>query len=336
MTLPIKTLAMIKPDAVAAGNAGSIMQAVEAAGFTIVQKKELTLTADMASAFYGEHKGKPFYETLVGFMTSGPIYALALSKEDAILDWRKLMGPTNSEIARESEPKSLRALFGTDNTMNATHGSDSPASASRELKFFFPNITLDALPDAAQARAYIAETLQPTLVKGLTALCKEKPSAGKMEAVTWLANWLLDNNPNKPAQFTEAALPLAPDDPDEFVTVAGAVDEETAIDAMEEEMAAIKMQAHFRGFQARKNMAGTTGAATASMVVIESHTDTAEEEAAATKMQAHFKGHMARKSTKKMKAEEDAAATKLQSSFRGHQTRKDMASKKAAAAAPAE
>lgn len=74
---------------------------------------------------------------------------------------------------------------GTDGTQNATHGSDSPASAMRELKFFFPNLTLDPVPEGAVAREYIKENLTPTLVKGLAALCKEKPSASKLEAVQW-------------------------------------------------------------------------------------------------------------------------------------------------------
>ena len=90
--------------------------------------------------FYGEHEGKPFFETLIGFMTSGHVTALCLSKEDAIKGWRALMGPTNSLKAREEAPTSLRALFGTDGTRNATHGSDSTTSAARELEFFFPKL----------------------------------------------------------------------------------------------------------------------------------------------------------------------------------------------------
>lgn len=83
------------------------------------------LTRRRAEEFYAEHAGKPFFAGLVEFMTSGPIYALCLAKAHAIHAWRAAMGPTNSEKARETAPKSLRALFGTDGRRNACHGSDS-------------------------------------------------------------------------------------------------------------------------------------------------------------------------------------------------------------------
>eukprot|EP00891_Asterochloris_glomerata_P007451 jgi/Astpho2/7451/e_gw1.00114.172.1_t len=132
------TLAMIKPDAVKAGKAEEICQLIELAGFTIVAKQKLQLSRQRAEEFYGEHKGKPFFERLVAFMTSGPIYAMVLARENAIYQWRTLMGPTNVFVARAEKPKCLRALYGTDGTMNATHGSDSRASASREIRFHFP------------------------------------------------------------------------------------------------------------------------------------------------------------------------------------------------------
>lgn len=88
--------------------------------------------------FYAEHKGRSFFPSLAAFMTSGPVYALALRGPGAVLAWRKLMGPTSTEKAKAEEPESLRALFGTDNTKNATHGSDSHEAAARELAFHFP------------------------------------------------------------------------------------------------------------------------------------------------------------------------------------------------------
>ncbi|KAL3148410.1 50S ribosomal protein L3 [Trebouxia sp. C0009 RCD-2024] len=136
-----KTYAMIKPDALRAGKAEEICQLIEVHGFTIIAKQKLQLTPQRAQDFYGEHKGKPFFETLVNFMTSGPVYALVLAKQNAIKEWRSLMGPTNSNTARAEKPKSLRALYGTDGTQNATHGSDSPASAAREIRFFFPQLS---------------------------------------------------------------------------------------------------------------------------------------------------------------------------------------------------
>ena len=206
---------------------------------------------------------------------------------------------------------------------------------------------MEPLPDAEQAKEFIATKLQPTLVKGLTALCKEKPTAGKMEAITWLSNWLMENNPYTAQTYSAGDLPLPAvmDDEDEE----GPTTLEEDIDELEAAQAATKLQAHFRGFQARKNVSGmkaSTGGTDAGMVVIESHTaasDDAEENAAATKLQANFKGHMGRKKVAAIKKEKEEekemahAATKVQAGFRGHQARKEVANKKAgAAAAPAE
>ena len=355
-----KTYGMIKPDAVRAGKVDAILKAAEDAGFVVVKAQHTQLTRERAGAFYAEHKGKPFYDTLVGFMSGGPIVACCLAKTNAIADWRELMGPTNTLKAREEAPNSLRARFGTDGTMNATHGSDSPASAMRELKFFFPNLTLDPVPEGAAAREYIKDNLTPTLVKGLAALCKEKPSAGKLEAVQWLADWLLANNPNKAQSFAESELYLDPDNEEEdnfFETEAepeAAIDAEdvaAAVDDLEEQAkAAMTVQSHFRGHQARKQVKARRAAAASSdvsggVVVLETHTAAAgddfgygteaDHKAAAT-VQASFRGHKARKETKKMKAEENAAATKLQSGFRGHQDRKRVAAMKKGEAKAAE
>lgn len=141
------TFAIVKPDAVRNGKAAEIIAVIEQNGFTVVAKQEVQLTKEQAEHFYAEHEGKEFFPRLVEFMTSGPIVALALSKEGAISAWRVLMGPTSVLTAREQAPESLRALYGTDNTQNATHGSDSPASAARELGIFFPDLVAAAAPE---------------------------------------------------------------------------------------------------------------------------------------------------------------------------------------------
>lgn len=348
-----KTYGMIKPDAVRAGKVDAILKAAEHAGFIVVKTQQQQLTPERAGEFYAEHKGKPFYDNLVGFMSSGPIVACCLAKTNAIADWRELMGPTNTFKAQEEAPDSLRARFGTDGTMNATHGSDSPASAMRELKFFFPNIILDPVPEGAAAREYIKENLTPTLVKGLAALCKAKPSASKLEAVQWLADWLLANNPNKAQSFAESELRLDPENEEddnffetEDVPVApiDAQDVAAALDDLEEQAkAACSVQSHFRGHMARKKVkerraAAATGTTEGGVMVLESHTaagaeqfdfGTEEDAKAATTVQASFRGHKARQETKHMKAQENAAATKVQSGFRGHQDRKKVAAMKA-------
>ncbi|RKP27067.1 nucleoside-diphosphate kinase, partial [Syncephalis pseudoplumigaleata] len=131
------TLALIKPDAYAAGHLEAIKERITAEGFHIAREKQVRLTVDTARQFYKEHEGKPFYEELTAWMSSAPIYAMVLEKENAIAAWRELMGPTNSEKAREEAPESIRALFGTDGSQNAVHGSDAVESARREIDLVF-------------------------------------------------------------------------------------------------------------------------------------------------------------------------------------------------------
>ena len=121
------------------GHANAIIQAIEDDGFVIVGQLKRTLTKEEAETFYGEHQGKAFFERLISFMTSGQVVALALERENAVKAWRNKMGPTNTLKALKEAPESLRTLYGTDGTQNATHGSDSDFSAARELQFWFPN-----------------------------------------------------------------------------------------------------------------------------------------------------------------------------------------------------
>ncbi|KAJ3087275.1 thioredoxin domain-containing protein 6 [Quaeritorhiza haematococci] len=136
-TAPTKTLALIKPDAYGSGKKDEILGRIRGESFMILKEAEVLMTQDQAREFYREHEGKEFFETLVGWMSSAPIYAMVLEREDAVAKWRELAGPTNSEKARETAPNSIRALFGTDGSHNAVHGSDSPTSAAREIKVIF-------------------------------------------------------------------------------------------------------------------------------------------------------------------------------------------------------
>jgi len=133
------TYAMIKPDAVAAGKTEVIVDEILEAGFVVAEQSPLeTLSAEEVASFYAEHEGKPFFEALCEFMTSGPVVKLILQRENAVLGWRALLGPTNTLSAQDEAPLSIRARFGTDGTRNACHGSDSAASAAREIDAMFP------------------------------------------------------------------------------------------------------------------------------------------------------------------------------------------------------
>jgi nucleoside-diphosphate kinase len=134
------TLAILKPDAVEAGSAGKVLAKLQEVGFTIRGIKMLRLTETQARAFYEVHKERPFYGSLVEFMTSGPVMPVALEKEgDAVSHLREVMGAT--DVAKAA-PGTIRALFGTSIERNAIHGSDSAENAAIELSFFFSRTEL--------------------------------------------------------------------------------------------------------------------------------------------------------------------------------------------------
>lgn len=128
------TLAILKPDSVEAGNAGNILAHLQKEGFTIRGLRMLRLTETQAQAFYEVHKERPFYGSLVEFMTSGPVIPVALEREDAVAHLRKVMGATDVSKAEEG---TVRKAYGTSIERNAIHGSDSPENAAIELSFFF-------------------------------------------------------------------------------------------------------------------------------------------------------------------------------------------------------
>ena len=134
-----RTLTIVKPDAVAAGNAGSILAHIEKAGFRLVGAKKLRLSVEQARAFYAVHRERPFYDALVRFMTEGPVLVAALERPDAVSQLRKVMGATDS---RKAEAGTIRNLYGTDIERNAIHGSDSGENAAKEIAFFFSEAEL--------------------------------------------------------------------------------------------------------------------------------------------------------------------------------------------------
>ena len=129
-----RTFTMIKPDAFEAGNTGAILKMIEEAGFKIVAMKATQLTPQLAGKFYEVHNERPFYADLCKYMSSGPIVAVILEKENAVEDFRTLIGATNPANAAEG---TIRKIFATSIEANAVHGSDSDENASLEGSFFF-------------------------------------------------------------------------------------------------------------------------------------------------------------------------------------------------------
>lgn len=129
-----KTFTMLKPDAVSAGNTGAIIKIIEEAGFSIVAMKKTKLSPEQAGQFYAIHKERPFYKDLCDYMSSGTIVPMILQKDNAVEDFRKLIGATDPQKAA---PGTIRNLFAKSIEANAIHGSDSDANAQIEGNFFF-------------------------------------------------------------------------------------------------------------------------------------------------------------------------------------------------------
>lgn len=136
------TLGIVKPDAFGAGNTGRIMAHLEQAGFTVRAAKTRLLSQAEAEAFYQVHRGRPFYQDLVAFMTSGPCLPMVLERDDAVAEMRRVIGATDPAEAAEG---TVRKLYAESKGHNAIHASDSDENAAREIAFFFPEGELAGL-----------------------------------------------------------------------------------------------------------------------------------------------------------------------------------------------
>lgn len=137
-----RTLAIIKPDAIASGKSGAILAHLQREGFTVRAARLARLSAAQAGAFYEVHRGRAFYDDLVAFMTSGPCLPMALERADAVAHYRAVIGATDPAEAAEG---TVRKLFAESKGRNAVHGSDSDENAAREIAFFFPEAELAGL-----------------------------------------------------------------------------------------------------------------------------------------------------------------------------------------------
>ncbi len=129
-----RTLAILKPDCIRKNLSGKVIYRIEEAGFKIIGIKKIRLTKESAGVFYAVHKGKPFYDGLVEFMSSGPCIPIALEKENAVSDFRDLIGATDP---KEAAPGTIRKDYADNKGENIVHGSDSPENARIEISFFF-------------------------------------------------------------------------------------------------------------------------------------------------------------------------------------------------------
>uniref|UniRef100_A0A4W3IWN5 NME/NM23 family member 9 n=1 Tax=Callorhinchus milii TaxID=7868 RepID=A0A4W3IWN5_CALMI len=158
------TVAIIKPDAVAHGKADEIIMKVQETGFEILAHEERMLSQEEARDFYRHRIEEPNFEDLIWFMSSGPCHILIISKPegtgDVIPEWREFIGPNNVDVAKQEQPDSLRAHYGTETLFNAVHGSDNKEHASRELAFFFPNFRSYS---KAQSQAQQGKRVEQTL-----------------------------------------------------------------------------------------------------------------------------------------------------------------------------
>lgn len=130
-----RTLSIIKPDAVEKNKAGAILALLEESGFKVLACKRVHLTRAVAEGFYAVHKARPFFGELVEFMTRSPVFVAVLEREDAVAEYRKVMGATDPAKA---DPKTIRKLYGSNVGENAVHGSDSLENAKIEIGYFFP------------------------------------------------------------------------------------------------------------------------------------------------------------------------------------------------------
>jgi UMP-CMP kinase len=200
--MPVEsTLVLVKPDAF--DRADQIVAALKTAGFVVAEREVVALTKSRAAEFYKEHVGRPFFDDLVAFMSSGSTVALVLRREDAVAHLRGAVGPTDPEEARLEVPDSIRAAFGTSVQRNAVHASDSPASAAREIAFFFPNHA-PANASGKSAKEWLSRTIGPILTRALTEMCRLMPA----EPERWLAEFLIKISDEKYGKSLSAGPPL--------------------------------------------------------------------------------------------------------------------------------
>nr|KAJ3423062.1 cytoplasmic dynein with WD40 domain [Polyrhizophydium stewartii] len=185
-----RTLLVIKPDVTA--RATEIIARLKQAGYRIIQasarltramrddddeqKRSVQLSEEQATDFYQEEMDQGGFAQLVAFIISGPVFAMVIEKQNLFDDIPAFVGPRSPDIGRTLNPDCLRAVFGKDELRNGIHYSEDPVTARREINFFFPDNIIDPLPSMEHAKLFLESAIYPTLLQGLTELCKEKPA----------------------------------------------------------------------------------------------------------------------------------------------------------------
>jgi nucleoside diphosphate kinase/adenylate kinase family enzyme len=208
-----RTLALIKPDVLQNGYLDAILTAVADNGFTVLARDTLHLSSERIEQLFAAHTGSPSFPALERSMRSGPCCVMVLGKPGAVSAWTKLVGPmVEAEVAKK--PQSLRAMYATDSVMegfyDGFYASATPEVAVKDINDYFPQLSVETIPSLLEVEELLneqptpsaaavapAQSLNNVLVEGLTQLCRVKPVG--MDAVTWLGEWLLANNPQKPA-----------------------------------------------------------------------------------------------------------------------------------------
>ncbi|KAJ3020849.1 NME NM23 member 5 [Thoreauomyces humboldtii] len=189
---------LVKPDVAALEP--EVVYRLGQAGFKLFNRRRTVLTNEQASEFFNDWAQDPDFGELISYVTSGPVVALALQRHDGFAELRKVVGSGDEE-----ETESLRRKYAPDELRNGFHISETPESVERDLRLFFPDTPVHPPPTSDDAKMTLETTVYPTLLQGLTQLCKEKPA----NPTAWLGTWLLDNNPNKPRVEEPAPISTA-------------------------------------------------------------------------------------------------------------------------------
>eukprot|EP00842_Homolaphlyctis_polyrhiza_P006701 jgi/Hompol1/7031/HPOL_002404-RA len=203
-------LVLLKPDVVP--QAHDIIDRFKRAGYKIQQTRAIHLTEEQATDFYQSEMNSKGFSALIAFMSSGPILAMIVQKLNLIEDIPAFIGPRNPEIGRSLNPESLRAIYGKDELYNAIHYSEDIIAARREFHFFFPENEIDPRPNGDTASMFLEADIYPTLLQGMTQLCKEKPSNPTAPQESGLVQKSLSTHSLKSAEGAEAPPGGATDD----------------------------------------------------------------------------------------------------------------------------